>query len=108
MPSVEIAGVTVEVDADGHLTDQSVWTKEIGEAIAAELGITMTDAHWKVVEFLQKDFAEKGTLPTIRRMKNAGGIPTKELYALYPDGPVKKATKRPTISRPWPSVARAR
>ena len=39
MPSVEIAGVTVDVNEEGYLTDPSQWTRPIGEAIAAELGI---------------------------------------------------------------------
>jgi tRNA 2-thiouridine synthesizing protein E len=100
MPSTEIAGVTVEVDADGHMTDRGQWTREVGEAIATDLGITMTDAHWKVIEFLQSDYAEKGQVPSIRRIKNAGGIPTKELYALYPDGPLKKASKIAGLPKP--------
>ena len=91
MPTAEIAGVTVDVNEEGYMTEPGQWTREIGEAIAAELGITMTEAHWKVVEFLQSDYAEKGALPTIRRMKKAGGIPTKELYSLFPNGPIKKA-----------------
>jgi tRNA 2-thiouridine synthesizing protein E len=100
MPTAEIAGVTVDVNEEGYMTDPGQWTREIGLAIAAELGIKMTDAHWKVVEFLQKDYAEKGTLPTIRRMKKAGGIPTKDLYELYPDGPVKKASKIAGLPKP--------
>lgn len=101
MPSIEIAGATVDVDENGHMTDPGQWTREIGEAIAAELGIApMTEAHWKVVDFLRADTAEKGVVPTIRRMKNAGGIPTKELYALYPDGPIKKATRIAGLPKP--------
>ena len=100
MPTAEIAGVTVDVNEEGYMTEPGQWTREIGEAIAAELGITMTDAHWKVIEFLQKDFAEKGAMPTIRRIKNAGGIPTKELYALYPDGPLKKSSKIAGLPKP--------
>jgi len=101
MPSVEIAGVTVDVNEEGYLTDPSQWTRPIGEAIAAELGIApMTEGHWKVIDFLRADFAEKGQVPTIRRIKNAGGIPTKELYALYPDGPVKKASKIAGLLKP--------
>ena len=53
-----------------------------------------------MVDFLRADFAEKGQVPTIRRIKNAGGIPTKELYALYPDGPVKKASKIAGLLKP--------
>jgi len=100
MPTAEIAGVTVDVNEEGYMTDPAQWTRAIGEAIAAELGITMTDAHWAVIEFLQKDYAEKGVMPTIRRVKNAGGIPTKELYALFPDGPLKKASKIAGLPKP--------
>ncbi|MFH1690928.1 MAG: TusE/DsrC/DsvC family sulfur relay protein [Candidatus Eisenbacteria bacterium] len=101
MPSAEIAGVTVDVNEEGYLTDSGQWTKAIGEAIAAEQGLSpLTDAHWKVIDFLRKDTAEQGQVPSIRRIKNAGGIPTKELYALFPDGPVKKSTKIAGLPKP--------
>jgi sulfur relay (sulfurtransferase) DsrC/TusE family protein len=29
----------------------------------------------------------------MRRMNKVGNIPTKDLYALFPDGPIKKAAK---------------
>jgi len=29
----------------------------------------------------------------MRRMNKVGGIETKELYSLFPNGPIKKATK---------------
>ncbi len=101
MPSPTIAGITVDVNEEGYLTDPSQWTRAIGEAIAAEFGITtMTESHWKLIDFLQKDYAEQGQMPTIRRVKNAGGIPTKELYALYPEGPLKKASKIAGLPKP--------
>ena len=101
MPTAEIAGVTVDVNEEGYLTDPGQWTRAIGEAIAAELGVTpMTDSHWAVIDFLQKDYAEQGQMPSIRRVKNAGGVPTKELYALFPDGPLKKASKIAGLPKP--------
>jgi tRNA 2-thiouridine synthesizing protein E len=101
MPTAEIAGVTVDVNEEGFMTDPGQWTRAIGEAIAAELGIAqMTESHWKVIEFLRKDYTEQGQLPSIRRVKNAGGVPTKELYELYPDGPLKKATKIAGLPKP--------
>jgi len=101
MPTAEIAGVTVDVNEEGFMTDPGQWTRAIGEAIAAELGITpMTESHWKVIDFLQKDYAAQGVMPSIRRVKNAGGIPTKELYALYPDGPLKKSSKIAGLPKP--------
>lgn len=96
-----IAGHTVDVTEEGYLTNKDQWNKEIAEAIAKELGINeLTEGHWKVIEFLHKDFAETEKLPTIRRVKNVGGIPTKELYQLYPEGPLLKATKIAGLSKP--------
>ena len=88
-----INGATLDVNDEGYLTNHAQWNREIAAALAQELGITLTDAHWKVLEFIDKDFREKGIVPGMRRMNKVGGIPTKELYALFPDGPIKKAAK---------------
>ena len=96
-----IAGYSVDVTEEGYLTNRAQWNKEIAEAIAKELGINeLTEDHWKVIEFLQKDFAETEKSPTIRRVKNVGGIATKDLYKLYPEGPLLKATKIAGLSKP--------
>ena len=93
MPQKQIAGTTLDVNEEGYLTHHSQWTREVASALAQEEGITLTDAHWKVLEFIDKDFAEKGVVPGMRRINKIGGIPTKDLYALFPDGPIKKAAK---------------
>ena len=41
----EIAGKMIKVNDEGYLTDFSQWTKEIGDAIAAEDNVTMTPRH---------------------------------------------------------------
>ena len=91
MPQKQIAGATLDVNEEGYLTNHAQWNREIAGALAQELGISLTDAHWKVLDFIDKDFQEKGVVPGMRRMNKVGGIPTKELYALFPDGPIKKA-----------------
>jgi tRNA 2-thiouridine synthesizing protein E len=93
MSQKQIAGVTLDVDDEGYLTNHSQWTRDIAEALAQEEGITLTGSHWKVLEFIDRDFQEKGAVPGMRRMNKIGGIPTKELYSLFPDGPIKKAAK---------------
>ena len=93
MPDKDINGTTISVGDDGFMTDNSQWNKEIAAALAAEEEITLTDAHWKVIDFIAASFAEKGVVPGMRRMNKVGGIPTKELYALFPNGPIKKAAK---------------
>ncbi len=101
MPEKTIAGKTVQVDEEGYLTDHTQWTKEMAAELAQEVGIdSLTDDHWKVIDFLQKDYEAKGKLPSIRRIKKVGDIPTKELYDLFPGGPLKKASKIAGFQKP--------
>jgi len=93
MPQKNINGATIDVNDEGYMTNHAQWNRDIAAALAQELGITLTDAHWKVLEFIDKDFKEKGVVPGMRRMNKVGNIPTKDLYALFPDGPIKKAAK---------------
>jgi tRNA 2-thiouridine synthesizing protein E len=104
MATKEIAGKTVNVTEEGYLTDPAQWTREVAQAIAAEEGITLTDAHWKVIDFLKKDFAEAGVLASMRRINKTGGIATKDLYDLFPDGPLKKAARIAGLPKPTSCV----
>ena len=101
MADLTLAGKTVEVTDDGFLVNPDDWTKEMAPALAETEGIyELTDMHWKVINFMRDDFKEKGQIPTIRRMKNAGGIPTKDLYDMFPKGPAKKAAKIAGLGKP--------
>lgn len=91
----------LELDADGHLANYNAWDEEIARQIAAEEGIQeLTERHWDVIRFMRKEFAENGAVPTIRKLKKAGGIPTKELYELFPNGPAKKAARIAGLPKP--------
>jgi hypothetical protein len=52
----------------------------------------LTDAHMKVVRYLREQQA-KGAALTIRSMGKSGVVTTKELYDLFPGGPLKKSSK---------------
>lgn len=93
MPQKAINGATIDVTEEGYMTNHAQWNRGIAAALAQELGLTLTENHWKVLEFIDKDFKEKGVVPGMRRMNKVGNIPTKELYTLFPDGPIKKAAK---------------
>lgn len=90
----------MDVDAEGYLTRPEQWNRAIAEALAQELNLQLTDAHWKVIEFLQRDYRERGTVPGMRRLNKVGGFATKDLYALFPDGPIKKAALIAGLPKP--------
>lgn len=101
MPTKDLAGITVEVNEEGYFTNPDQWTEEMAAVLAQEEGLgELTEGHWKVIRFLRQDYKEKGTMPTIRRVKNAGGIPTKDLYELFPGGPLKKSSKVAGLPKP--------
>ncbi len=94
-----IGQATISVDQEGYLTDFSQWNKEIGTEIAKEQGIEMTDKHWAIIDYIQQKFKEEEPL-SIRGIKKSGVIDIKEFYALFPGGPLKKATMIAGIPKP--------
>ncbi len=91
--------MNVERNDEGYLLDFSQWTKEIGNEIAKENGIEMTDKHWEVISYLQEKHKNDEAL-SIRGIKKSGVINIKEFYELFPKGPLKVSTKIAGIPKP--------
>jgi tRNA 2-thiouridine synthesizing protein E len=94
-----IAGQEVHVNQEGYLTDFSEWNKDIAKQLAEKEGITLTPEHWKVIEYVQDKFKKNEPI-SIRSVKNSGVIDIKELYRLFPGGPLKKATLIAGVPKP--------
>ena len=89
MPTT-IDGHTIQVNDEGFMTDPAEWTEPLAKSLAAQIGIDLTNEHWKAIRFLRDDFAEQGETATLRRISVVGGIPTKSLFQLFPQKPAKK------------------
>jgi tRNA 2-thiouridine synthesizing protein E len=97
----EILGKSLAVDADGNLTDLNEWNEEIAVELAKEEGIEqLNEKHWQVINFMRKVFRDTGDSPSIRKLTKESGVDTKELYALFPKGPAKKAAKIAGLPKP--------
>ena len=95
-----IAGINVQVNEEGYLTDFSQWNEDIAKDIAVQEEIgELTDRHWTVIKYLQDQFKKEVPL-TIRKVGKSGVTDIKEFYALFPGGPLKKATKIAGIPKP--------
>lgn len=90
MATQTIAGVTVDVNDEGFMTNPDQWTEAIGAELAKAIEVEMNDEAWAAIKFMREDFKAKGETPTIRRMTNEGGFDTKKLFALFPKKPAKK------------------
>jgi tRNA 2-thiouridine synthesizing protein E len=101
MTTTLIANRTVDVDAEGFLTDPTQWDEELAEQIAHDAGIPgLTERHWLVVRFMRDRYLQTGTAPSIRSLGKESGVPIKELYELFPKGPAKLAAKIGGIPKP--------
>lgn len=83
-------GREVHVDEEGFMTVYDEWDEDLGTFLASQISIEMTDDHWKAIRFLREDFQAQGETPTLRRVSSVGGIPTKQLFQLFPKKPAKK------------------
>jgi TusE/DsrC/DsvC family sulfur relay protein len=101
MSTVTLAGSSIDVDAEGFLTDPETWNEQIAQEIAHESGIEeLTDRHWQVISFMRRRYLETGSAPSIRSLGKASGVPIRELYELFPKGPAKLAAKIGGIPKP--------
>ncbi len=96
----EIAGQEIEFDEEGFMLDSSDWNKDIANTLAGDIGVTLTDKHWQVIEFCRQDYSSQGEAPTLRRITKQAGVSTKEIHKLFPKGPAKKVAYVSGLAKP--------
>ncbi len=101
MATKTIAGIPVELDHEGFFADPTQWTEPMAVEMAAEADLgELNDKHWQVLNFMRKEYFEKGTGPTVRKLGKTSGVTVKELYQLFPKGPAKTAARCAGIPKP--------
>lgn len=95
----QLAGKTIAVNEEGYLTDFSQWNEEIGKELAKEASIELSGRHWEVLKYLQDEFKKEVPL-SIRKIGKSGVVDIKEFYQLFPNAPLKTATKIAGIPKP--------
>lgn len=94
-----IAGQTIAVNEEGYMTNFAQWNKEIGESLAKEAQIDLSPRHWDIISYIQDEFKKESPL-SIRKIGKSGVVDIKEFYALFPNAPLKTATKIAGIPKP--------
>ena len=100
-----VNGTELETDAEGYLLEPD-FSDEVVAVIAAAEGITLTDDHWKVVNYLRDQYREHGQTPNYRNMlKDLTELlphhDSKTLYDLFPGGPAKQGVRVAGLPRPF-------
>ena len=84
MPTTTIDSHEIHVDDEGFMTEYDEWTEDLGKVLAAQIGVELSDEHWKAIRFLRSDFPEHGETATLRRVSTVGGIPTRSCSPSFP------------------------
>ncbi len=103
MATKTFAGKIIQVNDEGYFLNSSEWNKEIAVEVAKEEGITLTEKHFAVIDFI-RDRVQKGEALTIRSVGKSGIIDIKGFYELFPGAPLKKATKIAGVAKPTSCV----
>jgi tRNA 2-thiouridine synthesizing protein E len=99
--SYEVNGKVLETTETGFLVSQDDWDRDVAEAIAAAEGLTLTQDHWDVIEYLREAYFEhNGEQPNNRAILKAmqqkwtgRSVDNKTLFDLFPGNPSKQAGK---------------
>lgn len=99
MAEKTISGKSIQVNDDGYLINMDDWSKEIAVELANDENIELTDTHFEVLEFLREKH-KAGEQLTIRKVGKSGIVDIKQLYKLFPGGPLKKSMLIAGIPKP--------
>jgi dissimilatory sulfite reductase related protein len=98
---IEAKGQKIEIDEDGFLVNPDDWNEEVVTIFAkVEEVAELTEAHWKVINYLRDYFKQFGIAPMIRKLCKDTGFTLKEIYDMFPSGPAKGACKLAGLPKP--------
>jgi len=101
MPTMDLAGVAVDIDSERFLTDHTQWNREIARELAREEGITdLTDRHFEIICFFRKEYVDNSVAPSLRKLRTELGVSGQEFYSLFPGGPNKMVARIAGIQKP--------
>ena len=95
---VVVEGQQISVTETGFLTSMDDWNEKVAEVIAEQEGITLTQEHWDVINYLRDEYINhNGNQPNnrtmLKDMSDRWGkkVTSKMLFDLFPGNPSKQA-----------------
>lgn len=94
--------MNIDTDLEGYLVDRNDWTPEVAAEIAQRDGYELTEEHWIYINAAREIYEKEGTVPPVRQFAKRFGLSrnAKELYDLFPKGPMKMICKLGGLPKP--------
>lgn len=97
----------LQLDENGHLCDFKLWNDEVAQCLAQSDDLNLTDEHWEIIRLVREIYLQTKTTPPMRLLIKAIKVNINEekansryLYRLFPDGPVRLASKYAGLPKP--------
>ena len=101
MATLTLGGKEIEIDEDGFIQDPTLWNEGVAADLAKTEGVdSLSEDHWKVVNYLREYYLEFNMAPMIRKLCKSTGFKLKVIYELFPSGPAKGACKIAGLPKP--------
>lgn len=82
-----VGGEKIVLDGEGFLRNPSLWSDEVGAAMAEECGIaSLSERQWHVIRFIRQYYTEQGKAPMNHKIKVGTGMSLAEIESLFPGG----------------------
>lgn len=95
--ALDVNGKSIETDKNGYLVNIEEWNEDVAKAIAAAEGLTLTDKHWDLINYLRDEYINNaGNQPNTRNILKAmsdkwgKNLIQKDIYDLFPRDPSKQ------------------
>lgn len=104
--NVVLAGI--EVDDDGYLKHLQDWSPDIAQALAQQQQLTLTDAHWEIINAIRDFYSQYQRSPTTRVLlkylaQQLGAQKSSSIYVMQLFGggtPAKSIAKLAGLPKP--------
>lgn len=99
--------MALATDEEGYLLDLTDWSPSVAEQLAAEEGLSLSEAHWELIELIQAFYKEFDHSPAMRPLikyakLKLGADKGNSLYflSLFPGSPAKLLSRVAGLPRP--------
>lgn len=89
-----------ERDGDGYLRDMTLWTPEIGRAMAEADDVELDDVKWGQIMQAREYYDDESVVPAIRKFAKYINQNQKDIFKMWRTGPMKPITKYGGLPKP--------
>jgi len=84
---------TLDLDGEGFLRQPETWNKEVAQFLAQDEVGKLTDAHWKIIDYVRQYYIQFDSPPPVRALRKDLGVNVSYIHQLFPSGLAKGVCK---------------